>query len=135
MLAAFRAHLLHLPAILPTAQLAALASAPRVYWILYFRNVQTIYTLYYDLKPSSHSFHAPSKSKAMPSTCFVMLRQAPLAFCVSASSAAPCREQQLWDRQQALLDRMQQQWDSERQVSSVANAHHAQRTAWQRKYC
>jgi hypothetical protein len=30
-----------------------------------------------------------------------------------------CREQQLWERQQALLDRMQQQWDSERQVSTV----------------
>lgn len=27
-----------------------------------------------------------------------------------------CRDQQLWDRQQALLDRMQQQWDQERQV-------------------
>lgn len=27
------------------------------------------------------------------------------------------REQQLWDRQQALMDRMQQQWDEERRVS------------------
>lgn len=27
------------------------------------------------------------------------------------------REQQLWDRQQALMDRMQQQWDEERKVS------------------
>jgi hypothetical protein len=26
------------------------------------------------------------------------------------------REQQLWDRQAALMDRMQQQWDQERQV-------------------
>lgn len=30
------------------------------------------------------------------------------------------REQQLWDRQQAMMDRMQQQWDAERQVGAAA---------------
>jgi hypothetical protein len=32
-----------------------------------------------------------------------------------------CREQQLWERQQALLERMQQQWDQERQVRPKKN--------------